>query len=215
MMINSMVAWNMSVTERRRNRGNRLAMKRFEFFQYINQSLLRYNDPRVSNAPSPERVRRNECSVYVGDTVHVTKWAEKGTRCIVYRLEQNWRPKELGQKFVTMSAGTCKSCGVDGHTSTLRSSNRAIHLYLQFKNLNCFQILHIPKGMELFQRTSSSSSKGCYTINTKHPICIELQQHHDLPVVLEGVKKAQESTSERNEIEQRSQQVTQTDSQSS
>lgn len=191
MMLNSLIAWNMSVSELRRS--GRRTLKRHEFFQYIAQSLLDYQEPSDrETTPSPEQVRKNQAHLFIGDSVHIPTQSLRGIRCMVCRLECHWKSKELGQEKMTTGVGTCKCCGIHAHTAQPRSSNRKIHKIKAFANLTCFQIAHTPEGMDLFRRVSTG--KGSYQVNEKHPIYVQLRQAHGLPI--------QRSTKKRRTLSQ-------------
>jgi hypothetical protein len=172
MLLNSWIAWNMSVEERGTSRRH---LDRHEFFWYVAQSLLNYREP--DSAPSPEQVRKSNAHLFIGESVHVPRQSSIGVRCIVCRLESNWI-KKLGQEKMTVGVGTCKCCGIDAHTSQLCSSNRKIHRMKAFANLTCFQIAHTPLGMDLLRRVSTG--KGSYQVNTKHEIYLQLREQHGL-----------------------------------
>lgn len=193
MLLNSWIAWNMSVDESPRT--GRRKLKRHEFFQYVSQSLLDYREPTLAYGNlSPEQVRQYQAYQYIGDEVHIPRVADKGSRCIVCRLELRWK-KELGQKQMASGVGTCICCNIDAHASLLPSSNRMIHTLPQFKGLTCFQIAHSPEGMDLWRR--GQSLKGSYKLDKKHAMYIELRQKHGLPIA--GRRKKDQGPSSTTE----------------
>jgi hypothetical protein len=179
MMLNSLIAWNLSVNELKRS--GRRHLKRHEFFQYIAQSMLNYRE-RTGNGPTtPEQIRESTSHLFVGDTVHIpTQASSRHIRCIVCRLEWHWKAKELGQGGMSSGVGTCKCCDISAHTAMPRSSNRKIHQLPIFRNLTCFQIAHTPEGLDLFRRVQSG--KGSFQVNYKNPIYLELRKAHGLPI---------------------------------
>jgi hypothetical protein len=75
-------------------------------------------------------------------------------RCIVCRLEgrKGMTPK-LGEAGVRTNVSICNKCGATAHSFTPVRGNRSIHKLPKFANITCFQILHSPIGLELWQRS--------------------------------------------------------------
>ena len=135
---------------------------------------------------------------FIGQDVHVATLPVKTAKCIVCRLEMNWKPKELGQSKMATGVASSKACGIVAHTMLLPSTNRRIHALPQFQNLTCFEIAHSKEGMELFKRVSSS--KGNYVVNKKHPLYLELRMHHGLSTTRKRKQLVTRTSEEGQEI---------------
>jgi len=178
MLLNGLIAWNLSCSE---HRSNRRPMKRHEFYTWVAECMMNYRDSSLLPR-SPEQVRDASLGLCIGREVHRPVQAPQRSRCVVCRLDCNYERK--GEQGVMENTCCCTlpSCERIGHTSFLLKP-RKIHEVSAFVGMTCFEILHSPIGKEVWQYKGSeraSVKEKVYSVVGSHPVVQELRVLHGL-----------------------------------
>ncbi|CAB9517121.1 unknown protein [Seminavis robusta] len=146
MLLNALVAWNLSVDEDRLKIRNRLL--RHEFMMTVAESLLEYDEP--------DDIPEKESGVSKKDPMadHRQLEVPKGTgrpKCIVCRLEcGNFFGNLISEAGIKRNVSVCSICKVPAHNCVPADSPRKIHRLPQFKGKTCFEIAHTPDGLSMW-----------------------------------------------------------------
>jgi len=178
MLLNSLIAWNISCSE---HRSNRRPLKRHEFYTWVAECMMTYKDPSILPR-SPEQVRDASAGLCTGREVHRPVQAKRRSRCVVCRLDTNYERKgETGVMENTCSC-TQANCERIAHSSILITP-RKIHEVGAFAGMTCFEILHSTVGKEVWSYKGlerTSVKEKVYSVNCSHPVVQELRILHGL-----------------------------------
>jgi len=179
MLLNSLIAWNLSCSHRTKNQRRRL--QRHEFYHWIAEAMLNYSDPTL-NARSPEQIRDATAGLTVGEEVHLPMNAPVKSRCVVCKLDANLAKR--GETGVMDNTHTCSdpNCDRIAHNGFL-SDCRKIHGLDVFKGMTCFEIIHSKIGREVWAYKGTSLVTGkrkSYSVNYSHVVVQELRRLHGL-----------------------------------
>jgi len=177
MLLNALIAWNLSCSE---HRSNRRPLKRHEFYTWVAECMMNYRDPSILPR-SPEQVRDASLGLCPGREVHRPVQAPKRSRCVVCRLDCNYERK--GEQGVMENTCSCTqpNCERIGHNSFLLTP-RKIHEVSAFVGMTCFEILHSAVGKEAWSHRGAERSlkEKNYSVSYSHPAVQELRVLHGL-----------------------------------
>ena len=160
MLVNSYIAWNMSLQTRK--------LTRHEFFHCVAQQLIEYKDESLSSAipPSPEK----ESAFDNMKNGHQPEGTLPFSKCAVCNLEVNILKKDMVNKerykdikrYKGYGLSRCRLCGIIAHnhmpqqrdnTSTTSYYGTKIReVEPQFEDMTCYQIAHSNIGYDLWKR---------------------------------------------------------------
>jgi len=179
MLLNSLIAWNLSCSHPTRNQRRRLL--RHEFYFWVAEAMLTYKDPSL-HIRSPEKIREATAGMIEDQAVHRPQHAPPKSRCAVCKLDSNLqRSGEVGVMEHTHVC-TVADCDRIAHNGFLQSPRR-IHTLEPFKGMTCFEILHSPIGREVWNykgKDRASVNAKPYSVNYSHPLVQDIRRLHGL-----------------------------------
>jgi hypothetical protein len=172
MLLNSLIAWNTSSEDPSLERSH---MERYDFYAWIADDLLNYNEPQTKIPPvivQPSKpitqATHRKCVLEDPENSHA--------RCAVCMLDAN-SSKEW--KGVRTKVFYCSSCGVCVHEHTLKEK-RSIH-DLFTEGMTCHEIFRSDEGQQIWARNKEQGGKQPkqpYSVKTNHPKVMELRLKH-------------------------------------
>jgi len=174
MLLNSLIAWNLSCKERRNT--HRRALLRHDFYAWVAESMMQYQEPCSGMERSPEQVRQATAGLCFGTEVHRPRNAPTKSRCAVCKLDCNYEQK--GEAGVMDNTHVCSELNCDriAH-SGLVTKTRKIHTMEVFTSMTCFEIMHSVVGREIWAYRESFNGR-VYSVNYGHPVVQDLRVMH-------------------------------------
>jgi hypothetical protein len=159
MLLNSLIAWNTSSEDPSLERSH---MERYDFYAWIADDLLNYNEPQTKIPPvvvQPSKpitqATHRKCVLEDPENSHA--------RCAVCMLDAN-SSKEW--KGVRTKVFYCSSCGVCD---------------LFTEGMTCHEIFRSDEGQQIWARNKEQGGKQPkqpYSVKTNHPKVMELRLKH-------------------------------------
>ena len=176
MLLNSLIAWNLSCKERRN--AHRRTLLRHDFYAWVAEAMMRHEEPASCFGRSPEQVRQASAGLVFGTEVHRPQNAPTKSRCAVCKLDCNYQQK--GETGVMDNTHVCSesSCHRIAHSGFVATKQK-IHLIDAFVGMTCFEILHSAVGREIWSYKEEHNKKA-YGVNYSHPVVQELRVMHGL-----------------------------------
>ncbi|CAB9525639.1 unknown protein [Seminavis robusta] len=177
MLLNGLVAWNLSAEEDKFKIRTKLI--RHEFMMIVAESLLEYDEPEPKEVNETDG-KKNPMSHH--RPMEIPKGSGR-PKCIVCRLEcGNFFGKTIGEAGIRRNVSTCSICKVPAHNCVPASSDREIHNLPQFKGKTCFEIAHSPDGLSLWPiRANLNHKHGPRSSCRSCPAWQMLRERHGLP----------------------------------
>jgi len=91
MLLNSLIAWNLSRKEHRNT--HRRTLLHHDFYAWVAEAMIRYEEPASCFGRSPEQVRHATAGLIHGTEVHWPQNAPTKLRCAVCKLHCNYQQK--------------------------------------------------------------------------------------------------------------------------
>jgi hypothetical protein len=165
MLLNSWIAWNMSMEEMPLLRRNKF--ERFEFYEWIATAFLEYSEDETPATASIMEEAPAANAVETCRLVNVKVERDANRECIVCRLDARYSNNMVGVKKRTLF---CETCNAYIHVLHLDDAEkRPIHD--MFQGLTCHQILKSEIGTQVW----CTGDAGRRSVRTKHPFVKELR----------------------------------------
>ena len=187
MLLNSLIAWNLSCDECRSNRRH---LKRHEFYTWVAESMMTHRESSLLPR-SPEQVRDATSGLCTGVAVHQAVQAPKRSRCAVCKLDQNFNGVGAGVMDNTSSC-TLPDCQRIAHHSFLQQP-RKIHQVPAFVGMTCYEILHSTVGRAVWKykgAARSTAKEKLYSVSFSHPAIQQLRILYGQPGIAIRKRKA-------------------------
>ena len=169
MLLNSLIAWNMSVDEV----PNRRKFQRYDFFEWIADDMLHYDeDPGTVQTPTCVRDRED---LSFQPALHKFQAGRKQVRCVVCHVDSKYAAAGC-KSGVKSGVVECVDCCVSVHNHRLKDLKK-IHLLSSFEGMTCHEIYCSPAGRGIWRRPDKPNGKS-YNLQHSHPIIKELQAEH-------------------------------------
>jgi Transposase IS4 len=196
MVLNSLIAWNLSAKNKRFNRPE---LKRHEFLWYIAQCMLEFKDTKVSAATTATTTATTTASETTATSTidmrlhQAVPTKDSNAKCAVCKLDHNVERQaasniddDITKKETLRKArqnmwtqlSTCTKCRITAHP-TIPAKVRHIHSIEPFRGLTCFQIAHTKEGYEVWKRNNNKTGRT-YNPQMTHPICNQVRELHGL-----------------------------------
>ena len=209
MLLNALIAWNMSAGDRIRSRRTKLS--RHAFYTCVAQAMCSYEDTEEVDALARRTQQPSQPSCEDGH-FPIPLEGNKRLACAVCLLEHRWKKKTLGMKGLYSNVGQCAKCGIVTHlvnSTDEREDGWKIHKLPQFAGKTCFEILHSIHGREIFmcRPADGGDSRYKYTTKKNHPLVLGLREKHGLPLEFSRKRRRIEASApmeEDNESENES-----------
>jgi hypothetical protein len=167
MLLNSLIAWNLSVCEDPTLQ--RCHLERYEFYAWIAQDFLNFKDTtfettkeKAEQATAGTHDKPAECFIVVPP--------KSNRRCTVCNLDAIMSHKYKG---VRCRVFYCETCLAFVHEHEPQGDDRR-PIHDMFPSMTCHDIMRSTDGKELWKKAPG----GKCTVRTSHPVWRELRSKH-------------------------------------
>jgi len=180
MLLNSLIKWNMSAKERPDL--HRCKFSRHDFYTWIAEALLQYEDParkQLRNPLSPNVVR-DAAQRKSNIPSHVPGPSKSRSFCQVCRLEANISDSKELKRLAKRNCVACMdpSCRIVAHNHVPAESLKLHELI--GAGLTCFDIAHSEQGLRIWEPDNRGLKTVPYKVKTSHPIVQAVRSHYGL-----------------------------------
>ena len=178
-LLNGLIAWNMSVEEQ--TELHRAKFARHDFYTWIAEALLHCEDParRHQREPLSPNVVRDASSK--NNPQHLPGPAKKRSTCQVCRLEANISNSKEAKTLAARNCVACldPNCRIVAHNHVPSASGFKIHELLG-PGQTCFDLAHSAKGRLTWEPDLRGLATVPYKVKTSHPIVQAVRAHYGL-----------------------------------
>ena len=176
MLLNSLIAWNMSVEEA--TDLHRAKFSRHDFYTWISEALLQCEDParRHQREPLSPNVIRDSASR--NSQKHLPGPAKKRSTCQVCRLEANVSNTKEAKALASRNCVACldPACRIVAHNHVPAGSSFKIHELLG-PGQTCFDLAHSAKGRMIWEPDARGLATVPHKVKTSHPMVQAVRAH--------------------------------------